>query len=360
MDSSKRSFKRTQRRIISSTLLGLLLVSTSSVRAFADAPPGAYLETTSSSQKSSSKNKSRNSPASSSIAPTSSAPEAGDNKYGRPLGESLGTENSGGAWQGNQGAAPQNSYAPVNQQQPNNYQGQAPQDPMVNQSWVQQNSQTGWQQPQDQPPKSQAQTQQAPYAGYAQSNNYGPPPQSSYAPPPQNMAAPAAPPAGGWQADYPSLGDMNGAGMQPAQPPQYNANVQYGQPLGQQPAMPAWGGSQSPPPAPAPPPPVATTKPAKTDDPDDSTGKVVSAIANTVLPIATSVVTNAIMNKMMYGQMNPGYGGYGGYPSYGGMGGYGNPYGGIRNPMGGYGYGGRPSLLNGIMGGGGNPLNMRF
>jgi hypothetical protein len=127
------------------------------------------------------------------------------------------------------------------------------------------------------------------------------------------------PPGSDWQADYPSLSELNGGAQQPQAP--LNANAQVN-------VTPTAGGNPSAP------------KPMI----DDATLKTIGAVANTVLPIATTMM----MNKMMYGTVAPRMmpmGNYGGY-------GY-NPYGPMGNPMGGYGYN-RPNMYNNGMMGGGN------
>lgn len=269
------------------SVLAMVLVAWPQL-AFADAPPGAYLDSTNKSQKSAS-----SSPAA--TAPTT-APDAG---Y--------------------QSMSPSAGAPPAYGQMP---QGQ----------W------NGQPQPQVYPPQSQT------YSGFAQ-QTYTPPP--TYQPPPNYGAPPVNPGGENWQADYPSLGELNGGGGAPP----------YGQGTAPPPQPPQanWGQSQAPQAA------TTTTKntnpkaaSASTDkDKDDNTAKTISTIANTVLPIATSVVTTAIMNKMMYGSMMPGYGGY--------RPGYGYPYGGSGYPMGGYGYN-RPGMMNGLLGGNGSPglMNMHF
>jgi hypothetical protein len=260
--------------------------------ALADAPPGAYLDSTNKSQKSAS-----NAPAT--PAPTA-APDSG---YQQSMSPPAG--------------APAN-YGQMPQSQPGQWNGQ----------------------PQGQPYPQQPQT----YSGYAQQSTYSPPP--NYQTPPQNYCAPPVNPGGAnWQADYPSLNEMNGGGAPP-----------YAQ--GAAPAQANWGQPQAPLSG------AATTTAKNTNsqtaststDKDDDTAKTMNAIAKTIMPIATSVVTTAIMNKMMYGSMMPGYG-YGGYRP----GGYGYPYGGSGYPMGGYGYN-RPNMMGGLLGGNGSPglMNMHF
>jgi hypothetical protein len=163
-----------------------------------------------------------------------------------------------------------------------------------------------------------------PYNGYAQQSNampqnYPPQQQNYAAQPPPNMNQ--GPPGSNWQADYPSLSELNGGGAQQAP---LNANAQVN-------VAPAAAATQA-----------APNKPVI----DDATLKTIGKVANTVLPIATTMM----MNKMMYGTVAPrmmpmGMGNYGGY-------GY-NPYGPMGNPMGGYGYN-RPNMYNNGMMGGGN------
>lgn len=249
--------------------------------AFADAPPGAYLDSTNKSQKSASNT------------PAATAPNTGPDAGYQSMNPAA-------------GAPP--TYGQMSQGQWN-----------------------GQSQTQTYPQQSQT------YSGFAQ-QTYTPPP--TYQPQPNYGAPPVNPGGANWQADYPSLGELNGGGGAPpygqgaAPPPQTN-----------------WGQSQAPQTATTNKNTNPKTAAASTDkDKDDNTAKTISTIANTVLPIATSVVTTAIMNKMMYGTMMPGY-----------RSGYGYPYGGSGYPMGGYGYN-RPGMMNGLLGGNSSPglMNMHF
>jgi hypothetical protein len=288
--------------------LAFALAATSTLSAMADAPPGAYLQSTTKSQSLAGSAQKTNM-INQAPAPNGGADATGGGtRYGQPLSDNLNTQsappngyNPGGAF-----SAP---YTPAGTN-PNfggqpNFAGQPP---------------TGW--PNQNPGAQQYQQPSAPYNGYAQQANAMPP---NYPPQQQNFSGQppssmnGAPPGSDWQADYPSLNEMNGGAQQPQAAP-LNANAQVN-------VAPAAAAN-----------PTAPAKPVI----DDATLKTIGAVANTVLPIATTM----IMNKMMYGTVAPGMG----------MGNYGygyNPYGPMRNPMGGYGYN-RPNMYNnGMMGGGG-------
>lgn len=296
------------RKCLKLVALALSLAATSPACVFADAPPGAYLQATSKSQKSLAGSAQKNLTVDSSSGASS---QSGGSQYGKPLSDSL-NENAlnstPGGW--NVGSQPYNQSA-----------GQCSSG---NNSGATGQSLSDWQTPNSAPPSYQQPSM--PYSGYAQqsanavSPNY-PPQQPNFSAPPTGNMIPSgnmgAAPGSDWQADYPSLNEMN-AGSQQSQTPQLNANAQVNI---------APGSAQSP---------NAPAKPMI----DDATLKTIGAVANTVLPIATTM----IMNKMMYGTVAPGMGNYGyGY----------NPYGGMRNPMGGYGYN-RPNMYNNGMIGGGN------
>jgi hypothetical protein len=284
--------------------LACALSATSFLSAKADAPPGAYLQSTTKSQSLSGSAQKTNvvnqSPASSVGADANGS----GTRYGQPLSDSLNTQTPpptgyNPAGQASVQYSPSGANPNFSGQQ--NFAGQPP---------------GGW--PNQNPGGQPYQQQSTPYNGYAQQANAIPsnyPPQQPYGQPPSNMNGA---PGSDWQPDYPSLNEMNGGAQQPQAPLNANAQVNVAPSAGASPAAPA--------------------KPII----DDATLKTIGAVANTVLPIATTM----IMNKMMYGTVAPGMG----------MGNYGygyNPYGPMRNPMGGYGYN-RPNMYNNGMMGGGN------
>jgi hypothetical protein len=283
--------------------LAFALAVTSSLTALADAPPGAYLQSTTKSQKSLAGSAQKTD----TINSGGAAATGGGTKYGQPLSDNLidNTQSSPPSPAGwNTSGQPQAQYNSGGATP--NFAGQPPS------GWPDQNS-----------PAPSYQQPAMPYNGYAQQSanaappNYPPQQPNFSGPPPANMNGA---PGSDWQADYPSLSELNG-GAQQSQSPQLNANAQVNLA------------------------PSSAQNPAQPSKPviDDATLKTIGAVANTVLPIAT----NMIMNKMMYGTVAPGMrmGNYGGY-------GY-NPYGGMGNPMGGYGYN-RPNMYNNGMMGGGN------
>ncbi len=103
---------------------------------------------------------------------------------------------------------------------------------------------------------------------------------------------------------------------------------------------------------------ATVAKQARADGDNGQGAQIAGTIARYMLPIAGSMVSTMIMNKMMYGSVNPYAGiGYSGYPGYASpmgsmLGGYGSPMGSM---LGGYG-----SPVASMLGGYGSPVARIF